>query len=57
MHAVLQCNRSQEMASQRSEEEKCELEDEEGEQLHFLMEPILKELKDCKRPWQPVGLA
>ncbi|CAE7445481.1 DnaJ-1 [Symbiodinium pilosum] len=32
-----------------SEEEKCELEDEEGEQLHFLMEPILKDLKDYKR--------
>ncbi|CAK8997313.1 unnamed protein product [Durusdinium trenchii] len=32
-----------------SEEEKCEIEDEECEQLHFLMEPILKELKLHKR--------
>lgn len=32
-----------------SEEEKCEIEDEESEQLHFLMEPILKELKNYKR--------
>ncbi|CAJ1404523.1 unnamed protein product [Effrenium voratum] len=32
-----------------SVEEKCEMEDEEAEQLHFLMEPILKELKECKR--------
>ncbi|CAE7680039.1 DnaJ-1 [Symbiodinium sp. CCMP2592] len=32
-----------------SEEEKCELEDEEGEQLHFVMEPVLKEMKDYKR--------
>ncbi|CAE7945359.1 DnaJ-1 [Symbiodinium sp. KB8] len=32
-----------------SEEEKCELEDEEGEQLHFVMEPIVKEMKDYKR--------
>ena len=37
-------------AKPRSEEEKCELEDEEGEQLHFVMEPILKEMKDYKRP-------
>jgi len=32
-----------------SAEEKCEIEDEECEQLHFLMEPIVKELKGYKR--------
>eukprot|EP00931_Biecheleriopsis_adriatica_P033770 TRINITY_DN19583_c0_g1_i1.p1 TRINITY_DN19583_c0_g1~~TRINITY_DN19583_c0_g1_i1.p1 ORF type:complete len:1546 (+),score=422.12 TRINITY_DN19583_c0_g1_i1:96-4733(+) len=32
-----------------SEEEKCELADEEGEQLHFLLEPVLRELREHKR--------
>ena len=43
------CTDALNLGCSRSEEEKCELEDEEGEQLHFLMEPILKDLKDYKR--------
>jgi tetratricopeptide (TPR) repeat protein len=32
-----------------SDEELCELQDEEAEQLHFMLEPILKEIKEHKK--------